>query len=74
MAVIQLGSVLGTRVKPNSRINKIAYLVVEWCTITRYTGVDKVRFRVAGVDWDPTHYTTTRFEILSGGTCSAQSI
>ena len=29
---------------------------------------------MAGVDWDPTHYTTTRHDILSGSTCSAQSI
>jgi len=52
----------------------MAYLLVECCAITRCTGVGKTRSRVAGVDWDPTHYTTTRLEILSGGTCSAQSI
>ena len=63
-----------TRIKPDSPIKKIAYLFVEYCIIARYTGVGKGRSRAAGVDWDPTHYTATRLEILSGSTCSAQSI
>ena len=65
---------LGTRVKPDSPMKSIAYLFVECCIIVRYIEVGKARFRVAGVDWDLTHYTTTRHDILSGGTCSAQSI
>jgi len=63
-----------TRVKPDSPIKNIAYPLVECCIIARCTGVGKVRSRMAGVDCDPTHYTTTRLGILSGSTCSAQSI
>jgi len=60
--------------KPNYSIKNIAYFLVECRIITRCTGVGKARSRMAGVDWDPTHYTTTRLDILSGSTCSAQSI
>ena len=63
-----------TRIKPDSPMKNIAYLLVECWIMTRCTGVGKGRSRVAGVDWDPTHYTATRLEILSGSTCSAQSI
>jgi len=65
---------MNTRVKLDSPIKNIAHLLVEYCIITRCTGVGKGRSRMLGVNWDPTHYTTTRHDILSGSTCSVQSI
>jgi len=71
MTLIQLGAVSVTRAKPYS---PVAYPFVECCTVTRCTGVEKPRSRVAGVDCDPTHYTTTRFGILPASTYSALTI
>ena len=39
-----------TRVKPNPPIENVAYLLVECCVETRYTGVGKSWSRRAGVD------------------------
>ena len=55
-------------------MKNIAHLLVEYCIITRCTGVGKARSRMLGVDWDLTHYITTRRDILSGSTYSVQSI
>ena len=60
--------------KKDPPIENIAHPFVECCTIIRYTGVRRPRFRVAGVDCDPTHYTKTRSGIQLASTCSALPI
>jgi len=59
-----------TRGKPDSLIDRIAYLFVECRTITRCTRVGKTGSHMIGRDYDPTHHTATRTDIPSGSTCS----
>ena len=70
---VQLRSVSITHVKPNSLMDGISHPLWERWTSGNCARVGRGQSRIAGIDFYPTHNTTTKADMPSASTCSILS-